>query len=101
MFLSLNAYYAVQTDKCSDAIQKIGTVVWLSSLVYQHKQQETTGNTRPTWTYPLRSHGHMVGESTCVVNIGILPAPTFGTYECDTWSITKFTQWDNQGFPHK
>ena len=59
------------TAQCSDAIQKIGAVVWLSSLAHRHKQQETTDNTKPTLTYPLRRHDHMVGENTFIVNIGM------------------------------
>ena len=43
----------------------------------------------------------MVGDSTVVMNIGILPTQTFGPYECDTWSITEFIQQENQGFMQK
>ena len=31
----------------------------------------------------------MVGASTDIVNTGTLPAQTFGSYECDTWPISK------------
>ncbi len=61
-----------------NAHTKIGSVVWLSSVAHRHKQQKTTVNTSPTLLNPLRSDGHMVGESPGTVNIGIQPTPTFG-----------------------
>ncbi len=53
--------------------------------------QETADNTRPTLINPLRSHGHMVGESTEIVNTDTLPTLTLGSYDYDTWPITKIT----------
>ncbi len=69
----------------------MGTEVWLSLL---HTKHETPGDNRqhqPTLLNPLRSHGHMVGVSTDIVNTGTLPTLTFGPYGCDTWPITKNT----------
>ena len=74
--------------KCSGTILKMGTVVCLSLLHINIQNKETAGNTRPTSLNPLRSHGHMVGVSTDIVNTGTLPALTFGPFECDILPIT-------------
>ena len=78
MFYSLNTVYAVPTTKCSDAIQKIGTVAQPSSLAHIHKQKETTANTRQTLAYPLSSHSYTVDKRTCIGNIHMQPALEFG-----------------------
>ena len=43
------------------------------SLAHIHSKQETTGNTRPDLTTLSQSYGHMVGESTIIVNKGYYP----------------------------
>ncbi len=40
------------------------------SLAHKHSKKEITGNTRPDLTTLSQSYGHMVGESTMIVNKG-------------------------------
>lgn len=90
MFLSLNAYYAVLTAESSNAIQKKDTSVWLSSLSHRHSNQRQLAT--PDQFHHILSEVKVTCDRTCILNIGIVPSPTFGPYECDAWSITKFIQ---------
>ena len=50
-----------------------------------------------TSTYPLTELWSIIGASTVIVKIGIIPQ-TSSMYDRDTWTITKFILLDTQGF---
>ena len=68
------------------------------SLAHTHKQQETKGqHQKMTSTHHLSELWSMIGASTVIVKIGIIPQ-TSSLYDHDTWTITKFIRLDTQGF---
>ena len=58
--------------------------------------QNTIGDKRATpkltLTYPLTELWSIIGASTAIVKIGIIPQ-TSSLYDHDTWTITKFIWW--------
>ena len=43
------------------------------SCTHKHNQEETPGNTKLTFIYPLKSYGQMVHESNAILTVGLLP----------------------------
>ena len=69
-------------------------------LLHTHTHK-TIGDKRATpkltLIYPLTELQSIVGASTAIVEIGIIPQ-TISSYDSDTWTITNFIRLDTQGF---
>ena len=75
MVLHSNTYYAVPTASCSDAVTKKGAKFDSPYLAHRHSKRRPQATPDLTLLYTLsQRYGHLVGESTIIVNEGYYPA---------------------------